>query len=302
MVIKTNNTFQKIILAVDGSEHSLAATNLLNNLPLASDCSVCVISVLDTPHTPRRQLLLAALEQASNILKEKGRKVEYGLLHGHPAYSLIEFADHYEPNLIVLGAKGLRATLGILLGGVAQQVIEHAHWPVLIVRPDPILLHQILIAVDGSEYSQSALEYLANFLSIPDVSYHLVHVVSPIPAYDPGNIPRTWQIGTDIFQTSSIFYTNNLDELRKKDEAKGISILDQASLFLEQSAILAKPDLLHGDAATEILEYSKNNMIDIIVAGSRGLSEVSGWLLGSVSRKLVHYAPCSVLIVKQRLE
>lgn len=302
MVIKTNNTFQKIILAVDGSEHSLAATNLLNNLPLASDCSVCVISVLDTPHTPRRQLLLAALEQASNILKEKGRKVEYGLLHGHPASSIIEFADHYEPNLIVMGAKGLRATLGILLGGVAQQVIEHAHWPVLIVRPDPILLHQILIAVDGSEYSQSALEYLANFLSIPDVSYHLVHVVSPIPAYDPGNIPRTWQIGTDIFQTSSIFYTNNLDELRKKDEAKGISILDQASLFLEQSAILAKPNLLHGDAATEILEYSKNNMIDIIVAGSRGLSEVSGWLLGSVSRKLVHYAPCSVLIVKQRLE
>src|SRR4030043_1626424 len=294
MVIKTNNTFQKINLAVDGSEHSLAATNLLNHLHLASDCSVCVMAVLDTPPTPRRQLLLAALEQASNILKEKGRKVEYGLLHGHPAYSLIEFADHYEPNLIVLGAKGLRATLGILLGGVAQQVIEHAHWPVLIVRPDPILLHQILIAVDGSEYSQSALEYLANFLSIPDVSYHLVHVVSPISAYDPGNIPRTWQIGTDIFQTSSIFYTNNLDELRKKDEAKGISILDQASLFLEQSAIHAKPNLLHGDAATEILEYSKNNMIDIIVAGSRGLSEVNGWLLGSVSRKLVHYAPCSV--------
>ena len=36
----------------------------------------------------------------------------------------------------------------------------------------------------------------------------------------------------------------------------------------------------------------------MVVCGSRGLSAVSGWLLGSVSRKLVHYAGCSVLIVK----
>ncbi len=56
--------------------------------------------------------------------------------------------------------------------------------------------------------------------------------------------------------------------------------------------------LLRGDAATEIIEYVKTNQIDLIVSGSRGLSEVRGWLLGSVSRKLVHYAGCSVLVVK----
>ena len=57
-----------------------------------------------------------------------------GLLYGHPAQALAEFAGEHEPDLIVMGAKGLRATLGILLGGVAQQMVEYSRWPVLVVR------------------------------------------------------------------------------------------------------------------------------------------------------------------------
>jgi nucleotide-binding universal stress UspA family protein len=56
--------------------------------------------------------------------------------------------------------------------------------------------------------------------------------------------------------------------------------------------------LRRGDAATEILQLAKEKHIDLIVAGSRGLSQVSAWLLGSVSRKLIHYAKCSVLVVR----
>ena len=58
--------------------------------------------------------------------------------------------------------------------------------------------------------------------------------------------------------------------------------------------------LARGDAATEILERARAETTDLLVAGSRGLSAVRGWWFGSVSRKLVHYAPCSVLIVKDQ--
>jgi nucleotide-binding universal stress UspA family protein len=225
--------------------------------------------------------------------------VETGLLHGHPAASLIEFADDYEPSLIVLGAKGLRATLGILLGGVAQQVVEHARWPVLIIRSQPIDWSGILIATDGSIYSQMAVDYFGIFPPLLDKEYHLVHVVPPLPNYDLGNIPRTWQIGTEVFQVSPIEYSKTAEDWQKKDEENGNTILEQSIHSLERFGIHAKPILLHGDAATELLEYTHNNRIDLIAIGSRGLSEVRGWLLGSVSRKLVHYAPCSVLVVKQ---
>ena len=63
---------------------------------------------------------------------------------------------------------------------------------------------------------------------------------------------------------------------------------------IESTSVLAR-----GDAATEIIEYTNKEDIDLIVAGSRGLSQFQGWLMGSVSRKLVHYSNCSVLIVKQ---
>ncbi len=66
-----------------------------------------------------------------------------------------------------------------------------------------------------------------------------------------------------------------------------------AALGLEVETVLRR-----GDAATEIIDYTKEAGINLIVAGSRGLSQVTGWLLGSVSRKIIHYANCSVLVVK----
>ena len=47
-----------------------------------------------------------------------------------------------------------------------------------------------------------------------------------------------------------------------------------------------------------IVDYAKDNAVDIIVMGSRGLSLVEGILMGSVSRNVLEQAPCSLLIAK----
>jgi nucleotide-binding universal stress UspA family protein len=39
--------------------------------------------------------------------------------------------------------------------------------------------------------------------------------------------------------------------------------------------------------------------VDLLVTGSRGHSPIRSWMMGSVSRKLVHYSGCSVLVVRQ---
>jgi nucleotide-binding universal stress UspA family protein len=85
----------------------------------------------------------------------------------------------------------------------------------------------------------------------------------------------------------------------KEEEDRGTALVEKTIAYLEKtSGIQATPVLARGDAATEIIQYVKDHEIDLILAGSRGLSEMRSWLLGSVSRKLVHYANCSVLIIK----
>jgi len=101
--------------------------------------------------------------QAERTLGKKGVEIECVLLHGHVAKQLIEYGSQTPPDLMVIGAKGLYATLRILLGGVAQQVVQHAHWPVMVVRPPYHGLRRVLLAADGSPNSRLAAKYLAQF-------------------------------------------------------------------------------------------------------------------------------------------
>ncbi|MBC8332106.1 MAG: universal stress protein, partial [Anaerolineae bacterium] len=92
-------------------------------------------------------------------------------------------------------------------------------------------------------------------------------------------------------------------EIRLKEQAqadlnRGEDLLKDAQRQLAQYGIETTIAMERGDAATQIINYAKAQDIDLIVAGSRGLGQIQSWLLGSVSRKLVHYAGCSVLIVK----
>jgi nucleotide-binding universal stress UspA family protein len=82
------------------------------------------------------------------------------------------------------------------------------------------------------------------------------------------------------------------------EERQAQELLARAVETLQASGLQVTSVLKRGDAATEIIHYAQDQKIDLIVAGSRGLSRVAGWLMGSVSRKLVHYAGCSVMIVK----
>ena len=56
--------------------------------------------------------------------------------------------------------------------------------------------------------------------------------------------------------------------------------------------------VLDGDPANRILEYAERESVDCIVIGSRGLSDVKGLLVGSVSHKVSNRARCTCITVK----
>lgn len=297
MISPKTKSPMKILLADDGSQHSLAAVALIRDLSLQAESLVTALGVLTPREASNHMILESALAQTQSLLQESGVRVVTEMLLGYPAEVITEYAGQYNPDLIVMGAKGLRSTLGILLGGVAQQVVEYARWPVLIVRAPYRELRKLLLVTDGSVYSQQALDYLCQFLIPAGAEVSIMHVLPPVPS--PEYMIRTWTAGADLIPAVPVQeFEQAISEQVKEEEKAGQELLDNSIHTLEAAGIKARSVLVHGDAATEIIDYAKTEGIDLIIAGSRGLSRVRGWLLGSVSRKLVHYAGCSVLIVR----
>lgn len=284
--------FQNILLADDGSEHARAAIQLLLKLPLSPETRIKVLRVFGSQQATEAFSMETALNETCTLLRNKGFQAEPELLLGYPAEKIIEYTDLHHPDLVVLGARGLRATLGILLGGVAQQVIEYASCPVLVVRAPAKRLRRILLVVDGSQNSQSAVKCMVQFPFPSKTELRVMHVL--LPQYPPVFTGMPYGIPAEL--------PSKVDEevarQRAAEEAEGHRLLDHMAEILSASQPQVMTELKRGDAATEIIEYVKKNQIDLIVAGSRGLSRVRSWLLGSVSRKLVHYSGCSVLIVR----
>jgi nucleotide-binding universal stress UspA family protein len=284
----------KILLADDGSQHAQAAVRFLLELPLPPKSRVDVLRVFPPGQSYAVGQMDRGLKKTEEKLLEGGIKADADLVLGYPAEKIVETANEMKPDITVMGAKGLRATLGILLGGVAQQVVEYACCPVLVVRAPYRGLRRVLLVTDGSVHSRYALRYVSDFPFPDKADMRIMHVLSPLTQ---PIIMESYLGGRDAFVP--LRTPEEEVKIKEKQEREGEALLNRARDSLLKKGIEATPVLAHGDAATEIIDYTDKEDIDLIVAGSRGLSQFQGWLMGSVSRKLVHYSNCSVLIVKQ---
>lgn len=284
----------KILLADDGSQHAQAAVKLLQELPLSPKSRVHVLRVFPPGQTYAVGQMERSLKHTEEQLLEGGIEADSSLVLGYPAEKIVEIAKQMNSDLIVMGAKGLRATLGILLGGVAQQVVEYAPSPVLVVRAPYQGLRRVLVVTDGSAHSRRAVQYLGKFPLPEKADVRLIHVLPPLSM---PVVMEPYFGGRDAYVP--LHTPEEESRIEARQEREGQTLLDRTHDLLLKKGIESTPVLARGDAATEIINYADKENIDLIIAGARGLSSIQGWLMGSVSRKLVHYSNCSVLIVKQ---
>jgi len=140
---------------------------------------------------------------------------------------------------------------------------------------------RILLAVDGSEYSERAATFLAKYVAslaqAPEI--HCLHVHAPIPY--PGAARAAGKGAVEKYQ-------------REESEAA----LDVARKALAAAKIEAKSSYLVGDVVEEIAEYVKRNKIDLVVMGSHGRGSFAALALGSVAMKILAGIKTPVLIVR----
>jgi nucleotide-binding universal stress UspA family protein len=128
----------------------------------------------------------------------------------------------------------------------------------------------------------------------------VMHVLPPPPLPQSVLIAQAWPVAYEMGEMMDAQQNAEIEAMLKEEEIIGKELLERTLDRLNEHlpGLSIRSTLRRGDAATEMLEYIEKNEIDLVVAGSRGLSQVTGWLLGSVSRKLIHYTGCSVLVVR----
>lgn len=139
--------FERILLAVDGSEHSYHAARAAADIARAMKSEILRIVVsydrippyLGEPNLQNvinarvgeaQAILDKAVEAVGNVPAE----VHTELIEGDAAESIIDVATTRDSSVIVMGSRGLGSLKGLVLGSTSQKVVSHAPCPVLIVR------------------------------------------------------------------------------------------------------------------------------------------------------------------------
>ena len=138
--------FQKILLAIDGSEHSKKATDYAVMLAKLCEAEIMLVHsrrrIPDFIGEPYYQRMLDRIQQKTRemfqpfceTLDGAGVKYEEIILDGDPANDIGTVATVESCDLIVMGARGLSDFQGILMGSVSHKVLQTTSCPVLTVR------------------------------------------------------------------------------------------------------------------------------------------------------------------------
>lgn len=150
------------------------------------------------------------------------------------------------------------------------------------------MFETILVPVDGSVHALKSADMAGDLAAKYDAKVILLHVMEKAGG---GRIPeelRELERIEHVILTESDALQSVSDEIlsaaRKQAQARGAAAVES------ESAV--------GDPAKQIVELARERNVDLIVMGRRGLGDLTGLLLGSVSHKVTHLADCACLTVK----
>lgn len=140
------------------------------------------------------------------------------------------------------------------------------------------LIQKILVPVDGSDSSKKALEMAIGIAKAAKASVTALEVIE-----DFGPLPGYYEAAP-----------------QGKDRVKWVSEqrFEAVHPILDESGVSWDRMVVEGYAADEIVRIADEGKYQMIVIGSRGLSAMGRFLVGSVSDRVVHHAHCSVTVVR----
>lgn len=138
--------YKKILLAVDGSEHSIRASKEAVKIAEASaDSQITIVFVADHENAKNDVLHSGSPLELDLQRRKKIQPVEESIaagnidysvkiLHGTPGPAIVEYANKEQFEILIIGSRGLNSLQEMVLGSVSHKVVKRAECPVLIVK------------------------------------------------------------------------------------------------------------------------------------------------------------------------
>lgn len=272
-----------IALATDGSDYSKGAVDEAIFLSRACGARLIVLNIIGieagsesgiSSHATYSSQRREAKENVDNI---KTKAVENGIpceivieVSFQPDKTIVELADKYQADLIIMGRHGKKGLLKLKLmgGNLTSKVIGHRFPQVLVVPQDcSINMERILLATDGSWFGQMALKEAIN------MSYH----------------------EAAIKEVLVLSVCKNESDLEKAKELAE-TVCSNAKQKTEQVSFTPLAQV--GRTSDVIVETAKEHAVSMIIIGGHGKG-FSKLLMGHVTERVIDKAPCPILVVEK---
>jgi nucleotide-binding universal stress UspA family protein len=211
--------------------------------------------------------------------------VSIKVLDGDVASVIVDTAEDYDIDLIVMATHGRSGLSRWMLGSVTERVLHSAPCPVLTVRSDAPIRH-MLITLDGSPLAEKVLKPALAAAEKFKCQVTLLHVEQPID-YSP-------EFATQLEQAEPGLGEQYLQDLS-----------NQPNIYLERlihqyrsRGLPLKGAICSGPVVQAILEYAEYHDVDLIAMCTHGRTGLQRWIYGSVTEKTLRTSQRAMLIVR----
>jgi nucleotide-binding universal stress UspA family protein len=237
------------------------------------------------------------LESFKKDCRESSVPFNCKMMEGKNWLELVKDVRSSGYDLVIMGILGLGAMNGNLIGSVCERVVRKVEADVLVVKNSEPLNERIVVAIDGSDHSFSALE---KALALNKQFHSKIEAVS---VYDPYFHRRAFQalVGVLSDEAGKMFKFKDQEKLHDEVIDDGLGKIYQG--YLEQAVqigaaqgVEVKSTLLAGKAYDEIHKYLEKDPPSLLIVSRFGAHKTDEQDIGNTAENLLRLAPCNLLI------
>ena len=309
-----------VLVPLDGSEKDQTTIPAAEAVAELAGDDLHLIRVFDTPVGPlsvransfgvadvareiRGEIERSVQGAAERVIADTGRTVTAEIADGFDvAGVLLDRVNRGDVNVVVMGTRAPGKVERALRGSVADRVMRDSPRPVVLVPPASadaaegrLELRRVLVPLDGSQLSMSAIGYLHTFQRWSELEYVLVEIVEP-PVVAPIPVaPGLLELSSVPHPVHAYADLPEIDAARAAAERRLSKIADRLRAAGAKE-VRTRVDV-DGDPVGTIARAVREERADLIAMTTRGRGGMKRLVLGSVAQGIVRQSEIPILLV-----